>query len=168
MTKMNIAQGLRRVKKLKGQLGELSRRAATVVSHREGENPAFNFVETREALATAREELVTLEAKVACANATTSIEVEGKEMTIAEAIRRLQETKAEISWLESLPLRTETERVPESVFDEASGRYAQKYREIRWVSLVSEPERVEQVQKLRDRFEAINDAVESANHRTPI
>lgn len=168
MTNMTIAQAIRRVKRLKGQMAELSRRARDVVSYREDRKPAFDYAETRDALALVREELVGLSAKISIANARTKIRVEGKELVLTEAVKLLQELRAEIDHLKTFHIRTDAERSPEAVLDETTGRYAHTYHEVKWVSAVSEPERAELMQALYDRFELINDAVEGANRTTPI
>lgn len=165
---MTIAQALRRVKKLKGLMNELSARAASVVSYDRDHKPAFDFKATRAEIDRVRDELVMLEAAVAKANGSTNVEFEGKTTTLAEAIRRLQEFKAEMSWLSELSLREGTTRVPEQEWNDAAGRLVAKYRDVVHISDLKETERVAELAKLRDRFEALNDAVETANHRTAV
>lgn len=165
---MTISQALRRIKKLKGKMAELTARGASCVSYAKGEEPKFDFIVTRAEINTVREELVTLEAAVARANATRTIDLDGTTMTIAEAVRRLQELKAEMAWLASLSLRDDTQRVPEHVWDEEKGRQVTKYRDVVHVTALTEQARVVELDALRDRFERCNDAVESANHTTPV
>jgi len=98
----------------------------------------------------------------------TLIEVEGKQVTLAWAIRRLQEIKAEIAWLRGLQIREETEEVREQEYDDNRDRYVVVAREILHVSDLSEVKRAEEIEALHDLFEQINDAVEAANHRTEI
>ncbi len=164
---MTISQALRRVKQLKGKMGELTARAASVVSHLSSETPKFNFADTRGQIAAVREELVTLEARVAHANATAAVDYEGKLVTIAEAIRRLQEFKAEIAWLGALSLRDDTQRAPELDYDD-KGAPVRKMREVTYVTALTEPNRVTEVDALRDRFQKLNDVVETANHTTVV
>lgn len=166
---MTIAQALRRVKKFKGRMAELTARAASVVSYEAARKPQFDFRKLRDEIAGVREGLVGLEAAVAKANATTTVKVgDDKEMTIAEAIRRLQELKAEMAWLSSLQLREGTENRPEFDWDEAAGRQVRRNREVLWQTELREPDRVAELDALRDRFERLNDAVEAANHKTPV
>src|SRR5690242_11129974 len=122
MSKMNIAQALRRIKKLKGRMGELTARASGSVSYEVGKKPAFDFRKTRDEVAAVREELVTLESSVARANAAAEIECDGKRLTVAEAIRRLQECKAEMVWLGQLSLRSGVEKRTERDYDDVTGR----------------------------------------------
>lgn len=168
MSKMSISQGLRRIKKLKGRMGELNARAAGSVSYEKGKPPAFAFQATRDELVTIREELVTLEASVARANAVTEIECDGKRLTLAEAVRRLQECKAEMTWLASLHLRTGVEQQREHVYDEQSGRSQVVKIDREYVAELTEVERAAELETLRGRFERLNDAVETANHLTPV
>lgn len=166
---LTIAQSLRRIKKSKGKMAELTARAAGVVSYEAGKPPNFDFRKLRGDIACVREELVTLEAAVARANATTSIEVDGSRMTIAEAIRRLQELKAEMAWLPLLALRCGVEKSYDDIdYDPNTGRQMRKLREVVYASALTEPERVAEIETLRDRFERINDAVERANHVTVV
>lgn len=162
---MTIGQGLRRIKKLKGRMNELSSRAASSVSYESSRKPTFDFRTTREQLREVREELVLLEATVAKANATATIEVESKRMTIAEAIRHLQEIKAEIAWVSSLGLREGTVRQWEEDWDPEKGQIRRPH-EVTWISDLSERDRVAEVEGLREQFDRINDAVEAANHTT--
>jgi hypothetical protein len=166
--KMNIAQALRRIKKLKGRMGELSARAAASVSYDVTRKPAFDFRKTRDEVAVIREELVTLEASVARANAGAEIECDDKRLTLAEAIRRLQECKAEMAWLGQLGLRSGIERRQERDYDEATGRSVLVKHETEYAADLSEVERAAEIETLRGRFERLNDAVEAANHRTPV
>lgn len=168
MAQLTISQGLRRVKKCKGRLAELTARAAASVSYEAANKPPFDFSATRTEVAKVREELIELEAGIARANATATIAVDDRRMTLAEAIRRLQELKAEMAWLSQLALRAGTERVADTEWDEASQRSVRRTREVLWVSELSEPERAAELESLRDHFERLNDAVEAANHRTAI
>jgi hypothetical protein len=163
-----ISQGLRHIKRLKGRMGELTARAAASVSYEAGKKPPFDFNATREEVGEVREQLVCLEAAVARANATTDIQDGDRTMSLAEAIRRLQETKAEIAWLANLNLRQGTERGYENEWDDESHRPVRRPHEVTYESCLTEPQRVEQIDALRNRFEALNDAVEAANHRTEI
>ncbi len=115
-----ISQGLRRVKLLKGQMAEFGSRAAACVSYEESQKPVWVFGETREKLRTTRELLVTLEAAIARANASAIVEIDEKRMTIAEAVRRLQETKAEIAWLQGLRLSGPMEFVKQETLSGSS------------------------------------------------
>lgn len=161
-----VAQGLRRVRKLKGRLAELVQRANGSVSYTSDNKPAFDFAETRSEIARQRAELVRIESGIARANASAFIVWEDKRVPLACAIRTLTEIKAEIAEIRGLRLRCDTERHVENEWDEAANRYATRVREVVWVSAMSEPDRVKLLSELADRFERLNDLVETANHQT--
>ena len=168
MSNLTIAQSLRRIKKCKGRIAELKSRAMQSVSYAADKKPTFDFKVMREELAAAKEELVGLESAVAVANATTSVSFEGKEMRLAEAIRRLQELKDEMSWLPQLHIQEGVERVPEVEWDPEKERQIRVTREVKWQTGLPELERVKEIEGLRDKFERLNDLVETANHRTEV
>lgn len=168
MTKLTVSQGLRRIKKLKGAMAEHGQRASQSVSYVQGSKPVFDFASERAKRTAAQDELVRLEAAVAQANAMTSIPVDGKEMTMAEAIRRLQELKADMAWIAALPLREETVNESYYEYDEGTGRNVPRTRSITHVSDLSLVGRVAEIDALRERFDRLNDALETANHRTEL
>jgi hypothetical protein len=165
---MTISMSLRRIKSLKGKMGELSARAAACVSFKSETPPVFDFDETLNALTGVREELVQLEASVARANATTTIDWAGRKMSLAEAIRRLQEFKGQIDWFSKLPIREGDEHSFENDYDDATGRSVRRKVTITWITKVSEKTRVQKVDQLKEDFEELNSLVESANHRTVV
>lgn len=165
MTQLTISQALRRVKRAKGRVAELKTRAAQSVSYLAEQKPTFDFKATRVELAAAKEELIGLETSIACANAVNTVSFQGKDITLAEAIRRLQELKDDMSWLAHLTLRSGKERTREYEWDAQGERQVQVTRETVYASDMSEPERVKEMDNLRDRFESLNGLVESANHR---
>jgi PAS domain-containing protein len=166
MTQFTVAQSLRRSNKLKGRYAELSQRAAASVSYEAGKKPAFDFKSTRTAMAEIREELIKLKAARDQANAVTTITVDDKRMSLAEAVRRLQELRGEITWVSNLVIRSGTERSAELDWDESLGRQVRRTREVTMSSELNEVDRATELEALRDRFERLNDAVEAANHRT--
>jgi len=87
-------------------------------------------------------------------------------MLLAEAIRRKDELQGEIDWLKKLPIREDTEQVPEDVWSEASNRYVRQTKEIKYVSAMSEKDRVLKIRAMDDRYEILNTAVDVANGRT--
>ncbi|MDD2786066.1 MAG: hypothetical protein PHS79_04220 [Patescibacteria group bacterium] len=168
MTTMTIAQALRRIKKNKGRVAELKARATQSVSYEAGKKPVFDFKALRENLSKTKEELIRLEAAVTVANANARILFEGRDMPLAEAVRRLQELKDDMSWLPQLNVREGVERVADYEFDPEKERQIRVTRETVWASELSELERVSEIDSLRDRFERLNDLVEQANHRTEV
>jgi predicted nuclease with TOPRIM domain len=167
MKKLSIAQALRAIKTLKGNLADLTRRAAGVVSYvKEDGQPEFDFAELRKEIHETRENLISLESSVTQANAVTKIEAQGKEMTLAEAIRRLQENKAEQTWLSGLHFQSGTEKRHDGYETDERGRQTPRVVIVNHVSALSEKGRLEELKSLKERFEELNNALESANHRT--
>lgn len=166
---LTISQSLRRISFLKGKLNELSGRAAASVSYVAGKKePTFDFDETRDALEKAREELLQLEASVARANAMTRIDWKDRKVTLAEAIRRLQEFKGQIAWFNGLPIREGSEESTEPVYDELTGRHIRQKVTTVYVTKLTERQHVAEVDRLKDEFQALNTLVEAANHRTEV
>jgi len=166
MEKLTVSQGLRRAKKLKGLLAEAQTRAEQSSCWAAGKKPVFSFEAERESRAKHQQEIVRIESAIAVANATNSVEFEGRTIRLAEAIRTLQEFKADLAWLPRLQLKTGVEETSEYDYDEATGRNVRKPKSVTYEAALTEPARIADVQKLRDRFEALNDALETANHRT--
>jgi hypothetical protein len=162
--KITIAQALRRIKKLKGQIAESTTRAQQGVSYVQGKAPAFRFGEAMMALTAHREEMLDLESRVAVANAKKTIAVEGGKFTLARAVRELQEMKGQIAFLRSLNLRAETVKEREQTWDDDSMKHINRVTEVTYVSDLSEQDRDDQVSLLQDEFESLNNKVEEANH----
>lgn len=166
---MMISQAMRRIARLKGQMSKLCARAKSVVSYDKAKPPAFKFDPTREEIAKVRAELVTLKAARAKANAMTSITCEGMpEMTLAEAVCRLQEYKDEMSWLEGLTLRAGTDTTVDMVYDQVNERRVPSRVETVYVTELTEVDRAAAVEALQAQFDALNDAVETANRTTQL
>ena len=88
---MTISQGLRKLKKLKGLLAEAQTRAGASSSWVAGKKPVFDFKSESDKRNALQGEIVRIEVGIARANATASVSVEGKSITLARAIRELQE-----------------------------------------------------------------------------
>jgi len=162
--KLTIAQALRRIKNLKGQIAEHSQRCTAGVSYPVDKVPAFRYRESVDAMALAQAEMIDLEARVAVANATATVTDEGNEMVLAKAIRTLQEFKGNITFLKGLNLRAETVKVRTQDWDEVEMKTLSRVEETTYVSDLTEQERDKNVKALQARFEALNNLVENANH----
>lgn len=167
-TKITIAQALRRVKKLKGQIAEHTQRAQQSVSYVKGNVPAFRFDSEVASLRAAQIEMLDLQSRIAVANAKATVSFGNDTITHAEAIRRLQEMKGDIAFLKSLVIRNETVKTRDQEYDATSGRYVPITTETTFVSDLSEKDRDKQVRDLQDGFEALNNAVEDHNHKVTI
>jgi hypothetical protein len=163
--KVTIAQALRRIKKLKGQIAEHTTRAQQGVSYVQGKIPVFRFTEALAALDASRSEMLDLESRVAVANAKKMITfVDGSKSTLALAVRQLQELKGAIAFFRGLTLRSETVREREQTWDEDAMKHINRVNEVTYVSDLTEQDRDAQVKDLQDEFEVLNNAVEEANH----
>lgn len=164
MSNLTISQALRRVKKLKGLISEHQQRAQQGVSYTSTKVPAFRFADEVAALKVAQSEMVDLEARVAVANAASTIQDGQESVTLAKSIRLLQELKGEIAFLKGLFLRDETVPTREMVWNEEKQLNVTMITQLVFVSDLSEKDRDQQVKDLQDRFEALNNLIENANH----
>lgn len=175
--KLTIAQALRRIKKLKGQIAEHEQRAKAGVSYDTSKVPAFRFQEAVDAMLSLQDEMVALESKVAVANATNTVSIPGDgktgsalavQVNLALAIRTLQELKGRIAFLKGLNLKNETVKDRQTEWDDTEMKQITHVTETTFVSDLSEKDRDQQVKALQDRFEVLNNAVENANHTTTV
>ena len=162
--RMTIAQALRRIKKLKGLIAEHSLRVKQGVSYISTEVPAFRFENEMNALLDTSEELIDLESKVAVANAMAMIVDGSSKMTLAKAIRTLQELKSTISLYQSLNLKSGIEKVRTNDWDDALEKSVSRVEELVRVTDLTEQDRDKIVKRMKDRFESLNNSVEDANH----
>ncbi len=162
--RITVSKALREAKKLKGEIGVLDARLASCVSWSGDEKPEFDFAETRALRASKVEALTALKTKIACSNAVTQVEVEGRSMTVTEAIRRMEETSGELKLIERLPLERRGTRLAHT------GAYDDRSRPVmapvQFHSALSEVERAAEVTALKARCEALNEALEDSNHQT--
>jgi hypothetical protein len=162
--KMTIAQALRRVKKLKGQIAENTQRCQLGVSYESTKVPNFRFQDSFEALTNAQLEMVKLESRIAVANATAYVPFKGENLLLARAVRMLQELKGQIAFLKGLHLRSETVKERNQEWDDVEMKHVHRVTEVQFVSDLSEKQRDSQVKEIQDTFEALNNAVEDMNH----
>lgn len=166
---VTVAQALRRVKKLKGQIAEHTQHITEGVSYVSTKVPAFRFESEMSALVLARDEMINLESRVAVANANTTItDSNGRTVTLAHAIRQLQEMKSEIALLKGLNLRSEVVREREQEWSDAECKTLTRVNEVTYVSDLSETDRSTRVKQLQNRFESLNNVVEDANHTVAV
>lgn len=166
--KMTIAQALRRIKNLKGQISENQERARLGVSYETTKIPAFLYREAVELMFSIQDEMIGLESRVAIANAKATVQSEGTEVTMAFAIRTLQELKGRIAFLKGLHLRNETVKERSNDWDDVEMKHIARVTETIYVSDLTEQERDQQVKALQKRFEALNNDVENANHQVMV
>lgn len=164
---MTISQVLRKIKKLKGEVQEQRNRAMQAVVYKEKEPPAFSFKDAYQAAEDTVLELATLEAALRQANATTTVSLEGTDITLSLATCLLAELKSKIAWLKTLPSQAQAEREVESVEYDSVSRQPYKAT-TKYICPFTEKDRAEAVKQAQERFDELNDLVETANHRTVV
>ena len=160
-----ISQALRRIKKIKGQIGEHRANAGNSVTHLAEQQPAYQFGASTEKASVLVDEMLRLQTAVAIANATTSIEVDGKKIVLALAVRTLRELTSEIAWTKGLAVKAQ-EKVVEHEMEFDGTRHVNAPKT--YLCLLPEAKRAARVTELQDRFDRLNDIVETANHKTLI
>jgi len=168
MSDMTIAQALRRIKKIKGQIAENSQRAQAGVSYDATKVPEFRFLESFSAMTQLQLEMVDLESRVAVANAKSTVKHLDGEILLAKAVRLLQELKGQIAFLKGLHLRAETVKDRQSEWDDHEMKQITRVTETTFVSDLTEKERDRQVKEIQNTFEVLNNAVEDLNHTVTV
>lgn len=166
MSDLTISQALRRIKKLKGELAEYTTLAHDSVSYQVNREPAFKFSECMEKAQVARGELLILQSRLAITNAQTTVKYDGKEMTLSQATRQLEEYKGQIKFIEGLPVR-DHEKTYEDTFEynDAMQRIKTSHE---FRCELPKAKQVEAVRSFKEKFDALNDAVENTNNRTAL
>lgn len=161
---LTISQALRRIKKLKGELAVHLQRAASANTFKKAEEPAFRFGPMLELAESVRSDLIRLETDVARTNAQTAIP---SGYTLTEATKRLRELKSQLAWYESLNCREHIETTSKEVdYDhDGPGRH---YITTTWYCDMPVAKKAARVTELQEEFDRLNDAVETANHRTEL
>lgn len=168
MSEITIAQALRRVKKLKGQIAESSQRAQSGVSYDATKVPEFRFAESFLVMTEAQLEMVALESRIAVANATATVKHLGQEILLTQAVRLLQELKGQIAFLKGLHLRSETVKDRTNDWDDTEMKHISRVTETTFVSDLTEKDRDRQVKEIQNTFETLNNAVEDKNHTVTV
>jgi hypothetical protein len=166
MNNMTIAQALRHAKKLKGRIDEARTRATGCVSFYADAAVAFDFAEQLKRADDASAELAELQGRLAVANARETLTHDGATVTVAHAVRVLQELRGRIAWLRALAVK-QTERGNEmvAVYIPAQG-HMQTPREV--VCRLPEATKAARVDELQEKFDTLNAAVEALNHTARI
>ena len=170
---MNISQALRRMNVLKGRVAQWEQRARNANVVGEDEKPTYNYKECVDERKKALSELLLLGARVAESNATTKIALpaDGSQVSVAEAIRRLDNIKAEITWVKSLPALAQTEVVTTRQKPEWDAKErTHTYREVEYKQTCTVDERAKErmLDQLQDDFNELNSLVEGSNHNTTL
>ncbi len=165
MSELTISQALRNAARLKGKLAEYRARAASAVTYRSLSKPAYDFATTSDKIASLRDELIVLEARVAITNSLTKVEFAGKEITLVQAVKLLQEFKGELAWLKGLNVRASDKTLENEVVYVKGEHTTQPYDV---TCDLPEAKRADRVDEVQASFDALNDLVEKKNHETPL
>lgn len=166
MEEMTLSQALRRSSKLKGALKDHLARAAGSVTYKVGALPAYKFSEQLEAAEHDRAELIALQTAIRATNAQTQIDFGNRKIRLAEAIRTLEEIKGSIEWLRALPVLAQplVESQEQGAYSALTNQYAMTT--VQHKCDLPEAERAARVAAEQEKFDQLNDAVETANHCT--
>jgi len=166
---MNITAVLRRIAAIKGEINCWTSRVIGSITYEAADPPAYSFEEAFSARRTLVKELVQLQTALAIANATTMIQWKDKGITLATAIRELQEVKSEISLLSGLSAHTRADyKVKEDGPNYIRERGQFEQIEVAMKCDFVERDRDAAVTDLRKRFAELNLLVEAANHGTTL
>lgn len=168
MSELTIAQALRKIAKLKGEIAECDARIKAGVSYDKAKVPAFRFADQLSLWNEAKNEMLDLQARLSVANATTYIEYNGSKMLLAKAVRILEELKGSIDFFKKLSLRSEVVKEKNQEWNEEKSNYVTVTTETTFVSDLSEQDRDKTVKELKKQFDELNDIVENANHKTSV
>lgn len=172
MENMTIAQALRKIKSVKEEIKDAKDKMQSYISFKKDEAPPveFSFDVQRKLYNSLKDDLVTLESKVAEANATNKVVYKDKEMSLTLAIRTLQEFKDELACLKDLLLRVkpEKEETFDCHYDEDKDKQIRVKVTVENVNALSKVQIENEMREIKNNFESLNFILESANHRTKI
>ena len=170
MTQMTIAEALREVADVKGKIDDWSKRLAPAVVWYEEDPPAFEFASIRETMNVLVLRLVELQTAIAIANATTTLEWQGRTIPLALAIRTLSEIKGARKKVEDLAVRNMdvgTADKQEIDYDDVGKRFVKKTKRP-WKCMLTTAKQAALLDSLQEKFIKLNNAVETVNHKTLI
>lgn len=170
-TTMTAAAVLRRIKKLRGEIGILDERLKKASVYVEGKEPAFGFKDTWEARQVKLGELLKMQTALSISNAKTFFTCAGKSVNVAWAVRRTQEIKAEVSLLVMLPIREQKRDVEvrrDMIWNDAAEKSVPEVTQTVYLSALSKVEQSKLIEDLTAGFEELNTALEACNHATLI
>jgi len=169
---LTISLGLRKVKDLKNKLSECDARIRTSVMWNADNDPVWDFKTLIEQRSQLIEELCTLKARIAKANAICSVELEGEDWTLAELVAVLAELKGEIALITGLHVQDqETKTETSKSWEPDEHDYSKRVKvETTTVTKCALPTRTkaELIEKLKAKFAMINEVVETTNHQTQL
>lgn len=167
---MTISQALREIADLKGKIKDWTDRLQDAVFFFNEDPAAFQLSQVRESRNALVERMVALSTAVAVANATATIDWQGKRVPLALAVRTLSELKGVIAHVKGLSVRNAESGIDVDKdwdYDDNGKRFLNK-TEKPWSCGLPTAKKAELVEQLQDRYNKLNDAVETANGKTPI
>lgn len=168
MSDITISAALRRIAALKGESGRLIGRRSKSIVYRVDSPPAWSLEEIETGLSDVRKELLDLKARLAVANATNYVTVEGESRTLTSCVTELQELKGQIASDEALLVATKARaefNVSDTEWTEDGGR---RTVEVAYKCDLTTKVLDERIAALRERFAMINASVEDANHKVTV
>lgn len=165
---LTIAQALRRVKDIKGKVAKHVANAQGSVTHKTKDAPAYAWGDEMRSAETLVEEMIDLQTRIGIANATTSFDYEGKTRTLLWCTKKLAEIKGAIALTENFSVKAH-DKTSEEEFEyvrKEDGTLAHAKVSTEWTCHLPEAQRANRVRLLQEKFAALNDLVETTNHRT--
>ena len=176
-SKMTLAEGLKARKRLKGELAKITKKMQESCSYQDSKIPEWDFVTESNNLVNVTRELVQLEGKIAKANALRSVKVPSnfvatmpnvESISLAEAIRWCSEIKSEITLINSLYLKSGSEKSKESVWDDNINKAVYREVETIWISKMTEKQKDETISLLEEMFSSMDRVIERVNNSSTI
>lgn len=160
---MTISQALRYASQLKGKISDARERAKSSLTHKAGAPAPFSFDDQIKIADDLTDELAALQGKLAEANATNTVDYKGTQISLAHAVRVLQELKGKTAWFKELScLAADRVESEERSWDEMTDKYISKT--VATICGMTQAQRAARVDSLQEEFSSLNGAVESANH----
>ena len=176
MEKMRLSEALRTRKQLKSNLKKYSERFVKNVSYISDKEPEFSFTDDLDCYRLTVMELISLEGKIAKANALRTVKVPENwndrilvdQISLAEAIRYCSEIKSEITLIKSLYLKSGSEKSKESVWDDNINKAVYREVETIWISKMTEKQKDETISLLEEMFSSMDRVIERVNNSSTI
>lgn len=166
---MTISQALREVSDLKGKIKDWDERLQDAVFAFNDAPAAFDLRQVRENRNQLVERMVALSTAIAAANAATTIEWQDKRIPLALAVRTLNELKGLIAKVKALSVRNQDKGADvEKDYDYEDGKRVQTKTEKPWTCMLPTAKKAQLADELQDRFNKLNDVVETTNGKTLI
>lgn len=166
---MNINQALRKLAALKGEFARIENKCKNeeMLSYDTHKEPVYNLQSLLETRSNLSKEIVDLKERIAITNANTKITVNGETLSLVRAIYLLQEQKGFISFfghLEDMAPHTYLFEVKLNEYVEGKVNTVHQAKKAQITK-----EACSTIQGVcREEFNALNAAVEAANHNTEL